>query len=415
MNTRPPRLSIILLLACLFPVVAFAQREISGLYLTWRDDPATTMTVNWLSLYAEAPDSIWYRHGTESWKEQRGTRAPLQPSGLWVRRAQLTGLAPETTYEIAVGAAPPGDTRGVHSFRTMPAELTRPVRFVTGGDMMHTREMVDAMNRQAGLLDPDFALLGGDLAYADNVDATRYVEFFQSWLNLMRGRDGRLIPMVVAIGNHEVARGYNGRPDVEASQYYTLFDLPGGKARHVLDFGEYLSLVMLDTDHTEAIAGAQAQWLDETLAARAQQQFVFACYHYPAYGTAKIPAGAKLSIDHPRSIAIREHWVPHFDRHGLTAVFENDHHNFKRTHRLRGHQRDDANGILYLGDGAWGVRTRVVPSLDDAWYLAKAEAIRHLFHVVIHPNGRTLITAVNDQGEVFDEVQIAAPRTTPVR
>jgi len=414
MNSRPPYLLILLAVAYLLPLASFAQRDISGLYLTWNDDPTSTMTVNWLSLYAEGSDNVWYRHGTEAWREQRGTRAPLKPSGLWVRRAQLTGLAADTTYEIAIGNAPPQGTQGLYSFRTMPAKLTRPVRFVTGGDMMHTREMVDAMNRQAALLDPDFALLGGDLAYANNVLATRYVEFFQSWLNLMRGRDGRLIPMVVAIGNHEVARGYNGRPDVEASHHYTLFDLPAGKARHVLDFGNYLSLVMLDTDHTESIAGEQAQWLDETLGARAQQRFLFACYHYPAYGTSKTPAGGNLPIDHPRAIAIREHWVPHFERHGVTAVFENDHHTFKRTHRLRGHQRDDANGILYLGDGAWGVETREVPSLDDAWYLAKAEAIRHLFHVVIHPNDRTSITAINDQGVVFDRVEMTSPRTIPV-
>jgi len=270
------------------------------------------------------------------------------------------------------------------------------------------------MNKQAGRLDPDFALLGGDLAYGNNVDATRLVDFFQSWLIHARGRNGRLIPMVPVIGNHEVVRGYRGRPDVEASQYYTLFDLPGGKARHVLDFGSYLSLVNLDSEHTEAIEGAQAVWLGETLAARARQTFLFACYHYPAYGTAKAPSPDKLPIEHPRSIAIREHWVPHLERYGVTAVFENDHHNYKRTHRLRGHRRDDKNGLLYLGDGAWGVRTRTVPPLSEAWYLAKAEPTRHLFHVVLQPSGQARIVAVNDQGGVFDEVNLETPRTRPV-
>jgi len=405
---------LLVVLCALAPVAGRAQAEVTGIYLTWRDDPATTITVNWVNLYAEAPATVWYRGGTSEWRRAEGAGQPVRPSGLWVRRVQLRELEADTVYQIAIGAKAPGGTQGVHTFSTMPRELRRAVSFVTGGDMMHTREMVDAMNKQAGRLDPDFALLGGDLAYANNVDATRWVDFFQSWMLHARGRDGRLIPMVAVIGNHEVARGYQGRPEVEASQYFTLFDLPGGKARHVLDFGSYLSLVNLDSEHTEAIEGAQAAWLGETLTARARQTFLFACYHFPAYGSAKAPGPGKLPIDNPRSIAIREHWMPHLERYGATAVFENDHHNYKRTHRLRGHRRDDDNGLLYLGDGAWGVRTRTVPPLSEAWYLAKAEPTRHLFHVTLQPSGRARIVAVNDQGEIFDEVNLATPRTRPV-
>ncbi len=322
-------------LCALPPVAGRAQAEVTGVYLTWSADPATTMTVNWLSLYAKASETDRYRRGTGEWSRVDGAGKPVEPSGLWVRRARLSGLEPDAVYEFAIAAEAPDGPRGVHTFRTMPRELRRAVTFVTGGDMMHTREMVDVMNKQAGRLAPDFALLGGDLAYGDNVDATRLVDFFQSWMVHARGRDGRLIPMVAVISNHEVQRGYRGRPEVEASQFYTLFGFPGGKARHVLDFGSYLSLVNLDSEYTEAIKGAQAAWLGETLAARAEQTFLFACYHFPAYGTSKAPAPGTLPIDHPRAIAIRTHWMPHLERHGVTAVFENDHHNFKPEIRSR--------------------------------------------------------------------------------
>ena len=409
-----PRLLLLALLCACLPGLARAQAENSGVYLTWRDDPATTITVNWLNLYADAPATAWYRRPGGDWRRVDGTAQPVRPSGLWVRRVQLRELSPDTGYEVALGAQPPAGTTAGYPFRTMPRELRRPLGFVTGGDMMHSREMVDAMNKQAGRLDPDFALLGGDLAYANNVDATRLVDFFQSWLLHARGRDGRLIPMVPVIGNHEVVGGYRGRPEVEASQFYTLFDLPGDKARHVLDFGSYLSLVNLDSEHTEAIEGPQAAWLAETLAARTRQTFLFACYHFPAYGTAKAPGAGKLPIDNPRSIAIRQHWLPHLERYGATAIFENDHHNYKRSHRLRGHRRDDDNGLLFLGDGAWGVRTRTVPSPAEGWWLAKAEPTRHLFHVTLQPSGQARIVAVNDQGKIFDEVNLATPRTRPV-
>ncbi|MBM3852558.1 MAG: metallophosphoesterase family protein [Verrucomicrobia bacterium] len=178
-----PRLCfrLMLVLCALAPVAGRAQAEVTGIYLTWRDDPATTITVNWVNLYAEAPATVWYRRGPGEWRRAEGGGQPLRPSGLWVRRVQLRELEADTVYEVAIGAKAPGGTQGVHTFRTMPRELRRAVTFVTGGDMMHTREMVDAMNKQAGRLDPDFALLGGDLAYANNEDATRWVDFFQAW------------------------------------------------------------------------------------------------------------------------------------------------------------------------------------------------------------------------------------------
>jgi len=50
--------------------------------------------------------------------------------------------------------------------------------------------------------------------------------------------------------------------------------------------------------------------------------------HFPAYGTAKaLPE--KRPIDTSRSLAIREHWLPHLERYGVTAVFKHDHHNDK--------------------------------------------------------------------------------------
>jgi len=221
-----PRLLLLTLLCACLPGLARAQAENSGVYLTWRDDPATTITVNWLNLYADAPATAWNRRPGGEWRRVGGTAHPVRPSGLWVRRVQLRELSPDTGYEVALGAQPPAGTATGYPFRTMPREFGRPLSFVTGGDLMHSREMVDVMNKQAGRLDPDFALIGVDLAYANNVDATRLVDFFQSGLlqdffqsGLLhaRGRNGRLIPMVSVIGNHEVVGGYRGRPEVEAS------------------------------------------------------------------------------------------------------------------------------------------------------------------------------------------------------
>jgi acid phosphatase type 7 len=133
-------LSLLVVVFVLHPAVVRAQAEVTGVYLTWRDDPSTTTTTNRVSLSAEAADTVWYRRADDEWTKIEGTRVPLKPSGLWVRRVQLSGLEPDTRYEIFIGTkSPQGDTkRDVYHFRTMPRELKRPLSFVTGGDMMHT-------------------------------------------------------------------------------------------------------------------------------------------------------------------------------------------------------------------------------------------------------------------------------------
>ena len=439
--TKPTRLfpALLLLVATAQPLRA--QHDVAGLYLTWQRDPATTMTVNWVNLYADGAPTIWYRKAGETeWASATGSHHAAAPSTLQVRRVELTGLRPDTIYELVHGEQAPKppapvkteeqkekekkdeeegkekepvrvpDTRRTYRFRTMPAELTRPVRFVAGGDMMHSREMVDAMNKRAGALDPDFAVLGGDLAYANGVDATRWIDWFQSWTKNARGKSGRLIPMVVGIGNHEVRGHYKGRIPEDAPYFYGFFALPENRSYYALDFGRYLSFLVLDSGHTQPISGAQATWLAEAIAARAEQRYLFPVYHWPIYGTTKAPKG-KLPAESKRSIEMRQQWVPHFERHGVTAIFENDHHNYKRTHPIRGHRRNDANGLVYLGDGAWGVGTRTVPK--DAWYLAKAEPRRHLYHVTLPLSGPVLVEAVDAKGVVFDKTSFTRPRTPP--
>ncbi|NIP84525.1 MAG: metallophosphoesterase, partial [Planctomycetales bacterium] len=144
-----------------------------------------------------------------------------------------------------------------------------------------------------------------------------------------------------------------------------------------LDFGDYLSLWLLDSDHALPVAGAQTEWLAAALAAHDSRPHRFACYHKPAYGTAK-----------PSSEAVRQHWVPLFEKYKLTAAFENDHHTYKRTHPLRQNKIDHQQGVLYLGDGAWGVGTREVKN-PDAWYLAHAESRRHLILVTLDGDRQT--------------------------
>lgn len=355
------------------------------LYLTWRDDPTTTMTVSWLCDRNDAPEpAVFYRSTDETaWQLTAGTSEPFPHTEWMLRRAELTGLRPGMLYHFIVA----GEGR-VHSFRTLPEKLERPVRFVQGGDVGKDFEVMDRVNRLAASCDPDFAVWGGDLAYCDGKPekAERWWPFFQSVHRHLRTPDGRLVPLVVTPGNHEVHKE-NGRADC----YLALFPAKDGRPYAVLDAGDYLTLLLLDTGHLAEIAGEQTAWLAAALAERKGRPHVLPVYHVGAYPSVR-------DYDGGGARAIREHWVPLFEEHGIGLAFEHHDHTYKVTHPLRGGVIDPS-GVVYAGDGAWGVGTREVRS--ERPYLRKAAGVHHFHEVVLEPQSRHLRSVAAD-GTVLD-------------
>ena len=135
-----------------------------------------------------------------------------------------------------------------------------------------------------------------------------------------------------------------------------------------------MTVIALDSGHTQNVA-PQTPWLRKTLQERAAFTYKFACYHRPAWGT-----GVKGD-----AVEIQKAWCPLFEEHGVDAVFENDHHTYKRTYPLTAGKRDDEKGVVYLGDGAWGTRTRAIGASIKRKrpFLAHAESTNHLIKVVL--------------------------------
>ena len=308
--------------------------------------------------------------------------------------ADLRDLKPATRYEFRIVRW--GRPAGTWEFETAPARFEEGMHFVTGGDMYGTRAWLDAMNLRAGKEDPLFALLGGDLAYANGSDGGRWRVWLDSWNKCAVAPDGRLIPMVVAIGNHEV-KGYQYRPTdapgrEDAPFFYSLFSGKSEGANFTVDFGDYLSLVGVDSGHTANVA-AQTQWLGRVLGNRVDVPRQFVCYHRPAWGT-----GVKGD-----ATDIRREWSPLFEQFKVDCVFENDHHTYKRTHPIIGGERDEKDGVLYMGDGSWGVKTRSIPKdWKKRTYLAEARALRHLIKVTMKKD-EFIYEAMTEDGAVFDK------------
>jgi hypothetical protein len=365
-----------------------------ALLLTWQRDPAHTMCVHWQTEEEAKTEVHWRVKGsTNGWTKTSGTDRPMPFSQRTIHLVELTGLTPRTDYEFCFL---PGEK--TFQFRTMPLNLAEPVRFIEGGDVYHERKWMDGMNELAGKLNPDFAVIGGDLAYALSGDLKvekmeRWNAFFESWKDKARTPDDRLIPMVAAIGNHEVAGSYNKTPEA-AKVFYAVYPLPGAAGYACLDFGDYLSLVLLDSGHTHPVAGAQTKWLAQALAERKDVPHLIPVYHVPAY-----PSYRGESAN---NVIIRTNWTPLFERNNVQVAFEHHDHTFKRTHPIR-NGKIDPKGVVYLGDGAWGVKLRAPDLSKPRWYLAKAGEIRHFWMVTLTRTGRHMV-AVDEAGRFFDEV-----------
>jgi acid phosphatase type 7 len=184
--------------------------------------------------------------------------------------------------------------------------------------------------------------------------------------------------------------GY-GQPRAKAPFFYALFDGLFSETGYAsLDFGDYLSLVLLDTGHTSKIAGDQADWLEKTLKARASHPNVLAVNHVPSYPSYRGSEGTGTGS--------RKHWVPLFEKYRVPVVLEHHDHTFKRTKPLlNGLVNDD--GVLYLGDGSWG-RLRTPHTPEQLSYLAKSSRDYHLslhhiqgeerFHLAMDEFGRVM-------------------------
>lgn len=396
-----------------------APRDPLGMILTWQQAPTTTMTIDWHEREM-VPAKVHFREkGLEEWRQQDGHSLAFPYSDLIIKRVELTGLKPDTLYEFRVG-----EYTRTRKFRTMPDNVVeRPVRFAIGGDVRHRIEWTEQTNRQAMKYDPDFVVWGGDLAYADGRPdrAYRWYEMINSMMHTLVTPDGRNVPVVVGIGNHEVKGGYYFRDEHERRQgvpaysqtdesraaiapyFFSLFAFPGQPGYGVLDFGDYMSLVALDTDHSNPVEGAQTDWLERVLEERAGVQHVFPFYHVGGFPSVRDPGG-------DTHVRVREGWVPLFEQYGVRVAFEHHDHSYKRTYPIR-NGKVSADGIVYIGDGSWGTRTREIGARHEehAWYLKRAAAERHAVIATIHGTHQHFM-AVSEDGHIIDEY----PRTTHV-
>jgi len=382
-----------------------------AVYLTWTGDPTTTIVVHW---HNDGDDAKTLRHrpaGSNAlWTTlEAASTVPFPHTERHVHTVEITGLAPHSDHEFQVD----GYDETLR-FRTLPARLDAPLKFGVGGDV-DIGPTADAMTAAISSHDPAFLVIGGDVAYCDALaeNSWKWMRYFESWFHNARAPDGRLIPKVMGIGNHEVHKGYaRWHRDYDnsaawrqrnAPYFYRFFAFPGLTGHGVLDFGNYLSLVMLDTDHSSLITD-QIAWLRQTLDARRDRAHLIPVYHVTAYPSAR-------PFDNEVSTRVRQHWVPLFENAGVKLAFEHHDHTFKHTKPLLAGE-ENAQGISYFGDGLWGINSRQ----PDArrWYLQPGASSQYHVHLVTLTETDRIVRSVAIDGSFIggsapDHILLAQP------
>ena len=360
------------------------------------------MTVMWHDAGNSYPTKVQYKElDAHTWQQATGSEKRLLDSSVIIHQVELTNLSPNTDYLFRI------NEEKLYRFKTLPKSLDeRSLKIAIGGDAYFHKASFTKMNTQVASKSPDFVILAGDLAYTEglrNALKTRYwkverwEQFFEMWTKTMITKEGRIIPIVPVIGNHDVREGFDN-PHKQDVIFYQVFPFPNpGYSYRTFSIGEDTTFYLLDSGHSYPVGGRQTEWLKGALKKSRNAKYNIPIYHIAAYPTV-------TSFTHSAAKDIRKFWVPLFEKYGVKISMEHDCHTFKRTFPLREGMVDRNGGILYLGDGCWSVPPE---KPQRHWYLYKSSQINCYWLLKMGPE-KTKIKALDMQGDVLDSLEITA-------
>ena len=178
--------------------------EIVGPMVQFHEHAAHKATVTWLTQVGNNIPTF-----TTTNAQVRHTRnAEFGDLVYYITQVHLDELptGKRCDFQLAVG-----DIKRAYSFRVPPMDQPDNISFVIGGDM-GPGDQARSLLIEAKKLNPDFAVIGGDISYAHGNIGQAQPKVWVMWLNLwaetMTSEQGEITPLLVAIGNHEVDGGY---------------------------------------------------------------------------------------------------------------------------------------------------------------------------------------------------------------
>jgi acid phosphatase type 7 len=301
---------------------------------------------------------------------------PSDPSGRQ-RVARFAGLGPDQVYCHSID----GWTNRA-GFRTAPLPgSAERVRFVVMGDSGGGPQQT-AVREQIETVRFDLLLHVGDIAYGQGTLAQLESQFFDEYADILKN-----VPVFPTSGNHDEQTD-GGAP------YRQVFALPdngtsdGSERWYSFDWGD-VHFVALDT---ERVGPTQSEWLEGDLA-KNPLPWTMVYFHRPPYSSGV----------HGGSMAVRDAFVPLFERYGVDVVFSGHDHNYERTLPVQ--------GVTYIVTGGGGRGTRAV---GHSSFTAYSEDVLHFVYGEVERDHLTL-HAIDAVGREFDSLRLehaanASPR-----
>jgi hypothetical protein len=313
--------------------------------LTWSEDPRTSQTVQWRTGPGVSQGSVAYLK-----KSDHHRFSPRRPDVVeavtvamntpdivndplnYRHTAVIRGLEPDTAYLYSVGDGSEAGWTGFSEFRTAP-DRVRSFSFVYMGDVQNGiarwRSLIETAFRSRP--DAAFYLIAGDIVNR-GVDRDDWDDFFFNGASVFRQR--QLVPV---IGNHE-GQGADRHP----TMYLDLFDLPENgpsqlepERAYSFTYGDVLFLVL----DSMLRADSQTAWMEEELKA-SDAAWKIVTFHFPVFS-------AYSDRDFK---ALREAWVPVFDRYQVDLVLQGHDHVYARSFPLKANEivDDPSQGTTYV-------------------------------------------------------------------
>lgn len=360
-------------------------------HLTWQDsDMSASITVTWQTTSATSGDTVKYdtvsRSGDPSSYRYSATGTHHTYSGAsgWIHDVELSELSQNTTYYFVCGGDA-GGYGGERKFETAPTNSTH-LRFVAGGDSRDNPTERDRVSSAMKQFNPSFVIYVGD-AVAIGSDQSLWDGWFASMDSIWIDGNGYTIPIIPCLGNHEA----------NATNWYEQFSLPGNEQWYSLDWGNYVHIIVLNSETT--ISGAQLTWLHNDLEAHKNVPWMFALCHEPPFSSGS---------EHGSNAAEQQYWVPEFDKYHVNIIFSGHDHDYERSKPINYTKSNSSpqpsynNASMYVVSGGWGAP---LYSVGSNWWTAYSSSVYNFVVVDVFANGTLSLQAKNDSGLTFDAIQ----------
>jgi hypothetical protein len=312
-----------------------------------------------------------------------------------IHHVSLTGLTPNTTYYYQI----PGASE--RKFKTAPAASAHAdMKWAFGADSQEDTSFREQVAPHIFGLDPLFFVHVGDHVVTPDTDADWLLYFDDFWIDAggskFQTSDGHWVPIIPNLGNHDYpSSGHFDHFYTSVHNYYTI----AGDC----------AFIQINQNQPDSLA-TSAAFLEtalRTLRSNPDIRWIYVTEHYPSLNSRETPWTTQTGIN------VRQNFVQHLDRFGVTALFtSHDHHikNSKPVYDLKNasssidKSTSDRFGWREIGDGGWSAAFGTMQGTSGWWLdstpLAFASCLQHHLRFVQQSGATATIKTFVPSGEV---------------